>query len=231
MKQQTEFIQMKNLRSDGLETRARLKEAAQRLFAQHGVDGVSVQEIVSKAGQRNNGSIHYHFGSKRNLLKELVLDGANIINGLRENMLDRLEAENAISIRSLLEALALPLLMLSEQTGQKTYIRMIANLQTNDRAFLRAALGDTWNTGYRRCLMHFESLLPHLPAPILQQRLSLINIYGSAIWAAWEAAQDSETPNRFWSPKYSVSNVLDTLQATLEVEPSTSTINLLSQKH
>lgn len=220
---------MKTLRSDGMETRARLKAAAQRLFAQRGVDGVSVQEIVSEAGQRNNGSIHYHFGSKRNLLKELVLDGANIINGLRENMVDRLEAENAITIRSMVEALALPLLMLSEQTGQKTYIRMIANLQTNDRAFLRTALGDTWNTGYRRCLVHLKSLLPNLPAPILQQRLSLINIYGSAIWAAWEAAQDSETPNRFWSPEYSVSNVLDTLQATLEVEPSTSTIILLKQ--
>ncbi|MGO4394371.1 TetR/AcrR family transcriptional regulator [Variovorax sp. M-6] len=219
---------MKTLRADGLETRARLKESAQRLFALRGVDGVTVQEIVSAAGQRNNASLHYHFGSKHDLLKELVLDGARFIDARRQEMLDRLEADKALSVRSLVEALALPLLEVSTQTGQRTYIRMIANLQLSDRAFLREAVGDTWNTGYRRCLAHLAELLPQLPPPILEQRLSLVGIYGSAIWAAWEAAQDLEAPNRFWGPAHSVENVLDTLQATLEVLPSESTLALLA---
>src|SRR5437868_7320052 len=129
-----------------METRARLKEAAQRLFALRGVEGVTVQEIVSAAGQRNNASLHYHFGSKQDLLKELVLDGARFIDARRQEMLDRLEADQALSVRSLVEALALPLLEVSTQTGQRTYIRMIANLQLSDRVFLREAIGDTWNT-------------------------------------------------------------------------------------
>lgn len=210
-----------------METRARLKDAAQRLFALRGADGVTVQEIVAAAGQRNNASMHYHFGSKKDLLKELVLDGAKLIDAQRQQMLDRLEAEGALTVRSLVEALAIPLLRLSEQTGQRTYIRMIANLQLSDRGFLREALEDTWNAGYRRCLAHLAQLLPQLPAPILQQRLSLVGIYGSAIWAAWEAAQDSDEPNRFWGPAHSEANVLDTLQATLEVAPSASTLALL----
>lgn len=219
---------MKTLRIDGLETRKRLKLAAQRLFALRGPDGVTVQEIVSAAGQRNNASLHYHFGSKLELLKELVLDGARLIDSSRQAMLDRLEAGDALTVRSLIEALALPLLELSEQTGEHTYIRMIANLQLSDRVFLREVLGDTWNTGYRRCLAHLAELLPHLPPPILQQRLSLVGIYGSAIWAAWEAAQDSGESNRFWRPAHSVSNVLDTLQATLEVAPSATTLAQLT---
>lgn len=219
---------MKTLRADGLETRARLKEAAQRLFALRGVDGVTVQEIVSAAGQRNNASLHYHFGSKMELLKELVLDGAKLIDARRQAMVDHLEDQAGLSVRALIEALALPLLDLSDQTGQRTYIRMIANLQMNNRTFLREALmGDTWNTGYRRCLEHLAQLLPQLPAPVLQQRLSLIGIYGSAVWAAWEAALDSEAPNRFWGPAYTVENVIDTLQATLEVLPSPLTLDKL----
>ena len=211
-----------------METRARLKEAAQRLFALRGVDGVTVQEIVSAAGQRNNASLHYHFGSKQDLLKELVRDGARFIDARRQEMLDRMEAEKALSIRSLIEALAFPLLELSEKSGHRTYIRMIANLQLTDRAFLREAVGDTWNTGYRRCLAHLAQQLPQLPPPILEQRLSLVGIYGSAIWAAWEAALDSEAPNRFWEPTHSVANVIDTLQATLEVAPSAITLATLA---
>lgn len=218
---------MKTLRTDGLETRGRLKEAAQRLFALHGVEGVTVQQIVSAAGQRNNASLHYHFGSKQDLLKELVLEGAQFIDSRRQQMLDRMESENALSVRSLIEALAFPLLEYSEKSGQYTYIRMIANLQLSDRVFLREAVGDTWNTGYRRCLAHLGQKLPHLPQPVLEQRLSLVGIYGSAIWAAWEAALDSEAPNRFWEPAHSVSNVIDTLQATLEVAPSAATLAAL----
>lgn len=219
---------VKTLRADGVETRARLKEAAQRLFALRGVNGVTVQEIVSAAGQRNNASLHYHFGTKQDLVRELVVDGAKIIDARRQAMLDALEAEDRLSVRALVEALALPLMELSEETGQHTYIRMITNLQLSDRAFLREVLGDTWNTGYRRCLTHLASLLSHLPAPIIEQRLSILGIYGSAIWAAWEAAQESDSSNRFWTQPYSLANVLDTLQATLETAPSAYTNHLLS---
>lgn len=211
-----------------METRARLKEAAQRLFALHGVEGVTVQQIVSAAEQRNNASLHYHFGSKQDLLKELVLDGARFIDSRRQGMLDRMESEKTLSVRSVIEALAFPLLEFSEKAGQYTYIRMIANLQLSNRVFLREAVGDTWNTGYRRCLAHLAQELPHLPKPILEQRLSLVGIYGTAIWAAWEAALDSEASNRFWEPTHSIANVIDTLQATLEVAPSTATLATLA---
>lgn len=219
---------MKTLRADGLETRARLKEAAQRLFALRGVEGVTVQEIVSAAGQRNNAALHDHFGSRPDLFKELVIDGAQLIDARRQAMLDQMEATQTLSIRGLIEALAYPLLELGEQTGQYTYIRMIASVQLTDRELLREAVGDTWNVGYRRCLAHLGELLPDIPSAILQQRLTLVGIYGSAAWAAWEAARDAQAASRFWEPAYSLSNVLDTLQAMLGAAPSASTLELLA---
>ena len=53
-----------------------MKAVAQRLFAQHGIDGVTVADIVAAAGQRNKASLQYHFGSKDELIGELLVDGA-----------------------------------------------------------------------------------------------------------------------------------------------------------
>lgn len=220
---------VKTLRSDGNETRDKIKHAAQRLFAQRGVEGVTVQDIVSAAGQRNGAAIHYHFGTKRDLLKELVLDGAKLIDERRQAMLDEMEEADTITVRSMIEALAIPLLELGKQTGQYTYIRMIANVQLTDRELLRDVIGDQWNIGYRRCLEHLAALLPHLPESVLHQRLSLLGIYGSAIWATWEAATDTKATNRFWEPAHSLSNVIDTLEAVAKVEPSATTLGLVSR--
>ncbi len=54
------------------ETRARLLEAAARLFAEEGIDAVSVDAVADAAG-RTSGSIYAHFGSK-DALVTAVLD-------------------------------------------------------------------------------------------------------------------------------------------------------------
>ena len=46
----------------------RLVLAAERLFALHGIDGVSLRQIASEAGSANNSAVHYHFGSKEGLI-------------------------------------------------------------------------------------------------------------------------------------------------------------------
>lgn len=219
----------KTLRADGQETRARLKEVAQRLFAERGLDGVSVQDIVSAAGQRNNASLRYYFGSKQALAAELLVDGARLIDEHRQAMLDQMEAQGQVTVRSMIEALTLPLLALSERTGQSTYIRMVANLQLNQRTFVREALEDRWNTGYKRCFAHLAELLPQVPRALLEQRFSLAGgIYGNAVWAAWEAAQDAAQQegftSRLWAAPFAIDNVLDTLQGMLECAPSTATL-------
>jgi AcrR family transcriptional regulator len=40
------------------ETRNQIKAAAQMLFARHGVDAVTIQQIVDAAGQRNNAALY-----------------------------------------------------------------------------------------------------------------------------------------------------------------------------
>lgn len=217
-------------RADGNETRQILKATAQRLFALHGVDGISIKDILAASGQRNNTSLHYHFGSKEALIAELLSDGAKQIDAIRQSMLDELErGGRALRVRDVLKALVLPVNELTERRHpENTYIRFVANLQMNHRALFREALGDTWNVGYRRCLEHLRGLLGEIPAPLLEQRMSMVGIYANAIFAAKEAALDEvDAPNRLWAPAHTLENILDTLQAVLESRPSKSTLRLL----
>ena len=219
----------KTLRIDGLETRARLKEAAQRLFAERGIDGVSIDQILAAAGQRNKASLHYHFGTKLDLVRELVIDGAKVIDEKRQAMVDRLEQDGQLTARKLMEALVLPVLELYSVTAQATYVRMIANLQLSNRAFLREALADTWNMGYRRCMEHMARIVTHVPQPILEQRLSVSSIAGNAILAAWESSRDQGSEdNAFWSPVFTLENVLDTLVAIICAPPDAATLDKLN---
>lgn len=53
------------------ETRARLLDAAAELFADQGIDAVSVDAVAEAAG-RTSGAVYAHFGSKQGLLRALL---------------------------------------------------------------------------------------------------------------------------------------------------------------
>lgn len=55
------------------QTRDLLIQAALKLFARHGLDGVSLRQISAEAQQHNQSVVHYYFQSKRGLI-EAVLD-------------------------------------------------------------------------------------------------------------------------------------------------------------
>jgi AcrR family transcriptional regulator len=73
-------------------TRGKLLDAAELLFAERGYNGASTREIAA-AAKANLGSIPYYFGSKENLLKEVI----------RRRALPELE-DRAIGVRRVLEA-------------------------------------------------------------------------------------------------------------------------------
>src|SRR2546425_12152800 len=53
---------------DASKTREKLVDAAARAFAEDGVFSASLVDITRKAGQRNRGALHYHFGSREAVL-------------------------------------------------------------------------------------------------------------------------------------------------------------------
>ncbi len=221
----------KSSRSDGDLTRNKIKKVAQQLFATRGINGVSVKDITEASEQKNKASLHYHFGSKEQLISELLIDGAQKIDEKRQELLHQmLKEKNTLSVRMVLEALIYPVNdMIDHEASESTYIRFVADLQLNHRKLLRDILGNKWNSGYRRCLTHLKQLSPDIPNPILEQRLSMIGIYSNAIFAAKEASlQSLDKSNRFWSRSFTIENIIDTLESILTNPISVKTQNLLS---
>lgn len=56
----------------GAETRQRILDAAERLMAERGIEGVSLNEINVAAGQRNTAALHYHFGGREGLVRAIL---------------------------------------------------------------------------------------------------------------------------------------------------------------
>jgi TetR/AcrR family transcriptional regulator, regulator of cefoperazone and chloramphenicol sensitivity len=54
------------------DTRDRLIEAAEIVFAEKGYDAATTREICLRAGVRNMGAVNYHFGSKERLYADAV---------------------------------------------------------------------------------------------------------------------------------------------------------------
>ena len=53
------------------DTKTKILDTAERLFAQKGFDAVSLRNIV-EAAKVNLAAVHYHFGSKQALLLSLI---------------------------------------------------------------------------------------------------------------------------------------------------------------
>jgi AcrR family transcriptional regulator len=100
---------MKPARKDGLETKRRLVDTAERLFAEQGVEQVKLVDVSREAGQKNRNAAQYHFGDRVGLINAVLDKHSTIIAEQRRAMLDHLEQQGEITLRELVEAQVLPI--------------------------------------------------------------------------------------------------------------------------
>lgn len=216
-------------------TRDLLKIAARRLFALRGFDGVSVRDIVLAAGQRNSGSLHYYFGSKDELARELVADGARLIDERRNKAVDRIEKRGGPkNLRELVGCLVWPSIDLAADgknpAKEDTYIRFITMLQMSHRQLFLDALEGKWASGYERVLAHIRAMLRDLDPELLNQRLMLMSLYLRAAMSSREAALEGGASHRVWSADVTMENLIDTIEGMLKPRPSKPTREALAKR-
>jgi AcrR family transcriptional regulator len=117
------------MRKDTLLTRQKIIATAERLFAEQGVDAISLNEITRAAGQKNKSALSYHFGSKECLLLAIIEKHEVAIIKQRNAYLDDLEQRKALSIESVVRAVVYPLAAkLDDPDGGKYYLSILAQL-------------------------------------------------------------------------------------------------------
>ncbi|HEX7459157.1 MAG TPA: helix-turn-helix domain-containing protein, partial [Acidimicrobiales bacterium] len=77
-----------------------LLDAATRLFAERGVDNVSIAEIVRAADQRNASAVHYHFGGRDEVLLAVLARHVPVIAERRSQLLEVAEARPDSDVRA-----------------------------------------------------------------------------------------------------------------------------------
>ncbi|MDO8422784.1 MAG: helix-turn-helix domain-containing protein [Parvibaculum sp.] len=205
--------------AEKIPAREQIKLAARRLFAISGIDGASVREIVDAAQQKNHGSLTYYFGTKEALVRELVADGAKLIDMRRNAFLDKLEqAGGPNNVHDVVEALVYPSIGLGKSEDEEdTYIRFIAMLTLNHRTLFMDALEKRWNSGYLRALEHLRHLMPNMPTAAKNQRFVFMGGYLSSILSMREAAlTDRSRTHSMWNSEDTLPHLVQTLTVMLE---------------
>ena len=198
-------------------TRNELKRAARRLFAERGIAAVGMREVVEAAGQRNAAAVHYYFGSKDDLLRELLIDGADLIDAGRRALFDAAERDGAPDLPTVVRANVMPCVDLAGDTGEReTYFRFIVNVQNERRALFRETVPEH-SPGYARYIAHVQRLLAPLPPAIVNQRLLFAGLSLQTLLAAREAALDrSDTgDHQFWSRPEALEGMIEAVEAIL----------------
>jgi AcrR family transcriptional regulator len=78
-------------------SRDALIDTGERLFAEHGINGVSLRQISAEAGHRNTGAVRYHFGDREGLVRAIFESRLPRVNAYRRRLLDELDEKDALS--------------------------------------------------------------------------------------------------------------------------------------
>ncbi|MGD1883529.1 MAG: TetR/AcrR family transcriptional regulator [Paracoccaceae bacterium] len=114
------------------QTRERILNAAEQLFADRGYDGASIRDVAAEAGLQVH-SIGYHFGPKESLFDAVVARRAEIMTRLRRDALEDARAKagaQAIAVEVLVHAYVEPFIKSASHgdPGWRNYAALMGRL-------------------------------------------------------------------------------------------------------
>jgi AcrR family transcriptional regulator len=204
-------------------TAMQLLVTAERLFAEHGLEGVSLRQIAAEAGSSNNSAIAYHFGSKDDLLRAIFSYRLNDLTQRRALLRARADPDD---VRALLEAHIIPLFELAESLDS-SYVSFIEQLQRAGDIEVFELQADAVKSRDEFTSV-VQRLLPHIPEPARSMRIQQVQDLAVHLAAERERAirrKDAVMPFALF-----VSGVVDGLAGFLEAVPSPDTVRLSSRR-
>jgi AcrR family transcriptional regulator len=203
--------------------RERLLGAAEKLFAERGLDAVSLREINTASGSRNTSALQYHFGDRAGVIAAVLAKHQPEVEARRQALLDHYEAEGRQDLRGLAAALVRPsAAKLADADGGAGYLQLMADLLNRPRPLLEHTPLDAAGSSIQRWRLLVEPLLPDAAAA-LHHRFTAIQL------AATELARRARTEPRRDDQLF-IANLIDLVAAVLATPVSDETGRLLADR-
>ncbi|MEV8587366.1 TetR family transcriptional regulator [Streptomyces sp. NPDC051180] len=176
-------------RTSGPETREKLIRAAEELFADRGVHGAQLRDVVGLAGQANPSAVQYHFGSRAGLLDAVMAGRQARTEGVLAPLFEAAdkeadEGEAGDGLKRLVGALVTAEASELRTDRGRRCLRISAQLSHESGVRTRTPHPTLAGTVYWRLIERVAERLAEagLPGPLLLERLDLaLTVVGAAL--------------------------------------------------
>ena len=199
------------------QTRDRIKIEARRLFAERGVEAVTVREIIKAAEAKNVGSLNYYFGSKEELISELLTDifsemSASWLEGM--SLLDRNGGPS--TVRDIVEVIVRYCDLSCLSDPSPTASRFLASVMFTRRRMVQDVLDRMHFVVFAKLLQRIAEMRGEIPMPVMRQRLIFVAWYFVSALSAVEVDRANRKRNAVWLDYDPLLNLIDTATGLIE---------------
>ncbi|MBO4258747.1 TetR/AcrR family transcriptional regulator [Streptomyces griseorubiginosus] len=153
-------------------TRELILTAAERLFAERGVNAVSNRQVSEAAGQGNNTAVGYHFGTKADLVRAIVRKHATRIEEIRARLLAGIG--DSTDVRDWVDCLVRPVPEhLGALGGPTWYARFCAQVVTDPALHEILVEESLASPTLRQIIDGLTRCLPELPPEVRAERAEM----------------------------------------------------------
>jgi AcrR family transcriptional regulator len=163
-----DLVKLGDVQTLATSTKEQLVLAAERLIAEHGVDGVSMLQIGAAAGSANKSVVQYHFGSKDQLVQAIFEYRLPVVMRRRALLIAE---RGAPGLRDLVECHVRAVLEQSELDGGR-YQGFVTRLLEQGERGLFERLPDELRSPAREFNRDLAVLLPQVPAVLRARRIA-----------------------------------------------------------
>lgn len=183
------------------DTKQRILDAAERLFADHGFPATSMRDITNEAAV-NLAAVNYHFGTKEALLIAVLERNAAPINEDRLTRLDELEAaagDAAVDTDALVRAFLAPMFECWCDWGgtEPKILKLMGRIHAEVDQELRAKFIRQFDTVLQRYATAFQRSRPELAVAEVHWRMLFLvgSMAHTMTWGASVVATDPTAGN------------------------------------
>jgi len=169
---------MKNTIMKPCDTKARILDSAEQMFAHSGYNNTSMRSLAAAAGV-NLASANYHFGSKGKLLEAVfewrILPLNKIRQSLMHSVLEKAEQQQKLPLaKDLLKAFFEPTLEFRNSSpGARAFIGLVSRSLSEPDKAVRSCFLKLVKPNFEQLFEALKIALPNVPADILKARLQL----------------------------------------------------------